>query len=1051
MPSGSPAPSDGVDSIPLALDLDIVDLPAPVQRKGDSPAAHNEPYHSNEPALELVDLPAPKAATKAPFKAPAKPAPAPVAAKPPTVSAPDFGQHDEDLIDLPAPVQSRAVADLPAPKGRALPDLPAPKAAAPEAEPEELDGLDLVEVESAEIAPKSEMPTLGLSLDEPELDDLPAPKPRGALGNELAPKSHDGESASLAPKADVTDLAPAALEVAPVRPGETTGPPSISTTRVSTSLAAPGSTPAEGFVPHDEPRPRRKVALFAGGGALLVLVLVGVGLGLFTNAGYFGARIINGERAAEQTSLTQARRLLANDTIGSYQKAVSQLGPYVEQPSDPAIIGVSVQASYALVRLGAVDARGADQLLAKLDANEEAAKSPDVQKARALRTLVSGRAADAKTQLETILAAAPADASALTYLGWALLDLGDLVAARDAFARAVAAEPKRVAAMYGSALLTERMGDGGAIDKYRAVLAASPDHFRAQLGVARGAGLHNAKPAEAITTLIDGPGKKAGKRELAEAWTSLGLISLAAARRDEARDQLRKAVALAPGAALAETALGQVECDLGQADSALPSLRKLVMAQPKNLDARLALVRALLEAHGDGLRDEAVTSLAPAVKEAPKNARVLYWQARLALSATPPDKNGALTKLTAALAADGKLIPAYMTEARTLASLGRTDDAVAALKKASDAVAGDPQLLTELGDGYFGLGRFSDAETQYRAALAVDAAQYRTMLSLGAALEAQNKLDDAQATYEAVRAKGTNVPGATEALARLLDKRGHSQDAWLLFRTALAEGPNPSSSLRMAAATTAYATKRFDDAQKLVDSVLKEDDRNIAALILGAKLSLESNHADDGLVLARRAASISDLPDGHLVLGRLLEKLGKLDAAVAEYQLAKHPPVEAEAVLGHARIMVHMGATKDALAELQSLAHDPHLRAPALLLMGDCLSDLQQTDRARHAYEDAVAADPSLGEAAFKYGRALHDAGRRPQAAEMLARALKLSGASAPYQAEALLLLGDVHRELKQNADAVRAYKHYLEVAPADAPERVEVTRQIGLLGGASE
>ena len=112
------------------------------------------------------------------------------------------------------------------------------------------------------------------------------------------------------------------------------------------------------------------------------------------------------------------------------------------------------------------------------------------------------------------------------------------------------------------------------------------------------------------------------------------------------------------------------------------------------------------------------------------------------------------------------------------------------------------------------------------------------------------------------------------------------------------------------------------------------------------------------------------------MLAKVLESTNKLDQAIAEYNLARRPPVEGEAQLGRARILVRMGATKDALSELEALAREPKLRAQALLLTGDCYADLQQADRARHAYEDAVKAAPTSGDAAFKLGRALSR--RRP-------------------------------------------------------------------------
>jgi tetratricopeptide (TPR) repeat protein len=217
---------------------------------------------------------------------------------------------------------------------------------------------------------------------------------------------------------------------------------------------------------------------------------------------------------------------------------------------------------------------------------------------------------------------------------------------------------------------------------------------------------------------------------------------------------------------------------------------------------------------------------------------------------------------------------------------------------------------------------------------------------------------------------------------------------------------------------------------------------------LVARTQVETGHPEEALPEARRAATLSDLPEAHLVLAKVLESMNKLDQAIAEYNLARRPPVEGEAQLGRARILVRMGATKDALSELNALARDPKLRAQALLLMGDCYTDLQQGDRARHAYEDAVHASPTSGDAAYKLGMAYHDAGRRRDTIAQLERALKLGGDKASYAPDAFLTIGDAYREGHENDAAVKAYRRYLELAPADAPARGEVQKHISILGG---
>jgi tetratricopeptide (TPR) repeat protein len=738
---------------------------------------------------------------------------------------------------------------------------------------------------------------------------------------------------------------------------------------------------------------------------------------------------------------------MADDTLGSYRKAAQSLQALVEaDPKATEAAAVAAQARLGAARLGvASELREADTTLGRI-VDEKAPELPDYQKAKALRAMVAGNFADARAKLGAVLAKAPADAGALAYLGWTELAAGDAAAADKAFARALAAEATRAAALYGDGVAKERLGDAAAAhDLYARALTRSPTHFGAAVGAARTGAKGNEAQA-AVQEIIDKRAPAAGPKEVGDAWATVGVLAERQGRRDEAEDRLKRALALDPDNAGARVALGRVQCELKHCADAVEPLKKLVAAQPSNLQARIGLTRALVETNDV---PAAAAMLAPAVKEAPKSATVLYWQARLLVAQAKPDREAALAKLKDAIAADPKFLPAYVAESSVFAALAQPDDAVAALQAAQAQAADDPELMIELGEAYLSLARPADAEARFRSALDKKPDARNARVDLGAALEAQNKLDEARAEYDKVAAEDAKYPGILERQAKLAVKQGRKDDAAKLFDEALKTG-TPTQSLRLAAGNLFLdpAIGRRDDARKLGEAVVADDERSAAAHLLIAKTQLENGHPEEALPEARRAATLADLPEANLVLAKVLESMNKLDQAIAEYNLARRPPVEGEAQLGRARILVRMGATKDALAELNALARDPKLRAQALLLTGDCYADLQQADRARHSYEDAVKAAPTSGDAAFKLGRAYHDSGRRRDTITQLEKALKLGGDKAPYAAEAFLVLGDAYREGHENDAAVKAYKRYLELAPVDAPARTEVQKHISILGG---
>src|SRR5262249_51537097 len=159
-----------------------------------------------------------------------------------------------------------------------------------------------------------------------------------------------------------------------------------------------------------------------------------------------------------------------------------------------------------------------------------------------------------------------------------------------------------------------------------------------------------------------------------------------------------------------------------------------VGAEPKNLDARLALVRAQLET---GRRDEAQASLAPVA--AVKDARVSFLTGRLLLTQTPPDREKALAAFKEAISRDGKMIGGYLAESTTLAQMARADEALEVLKQAETQASDDPPLMMQLGRAYLALGKPADAEARFRAALEKVPELADARISLGTALEAENK------------------------------------------------------------------------------------------------------------------------------------------------------------------------------------------------------------------------------------------------------------------------------------------------------------------------
>jgi len=1042
-------PDDGIDLPAPVSAMAGVDLPAPVQRPIVTPPPPSvvtpPPPPKTAPPPVTAKPPPPKVPPPPPVVTPPPPT---MTSAPPTIpSVPRF--DGPDAIDLPAPLRSSSAVDLDSPDEDDLALMPR-RAGAPPPAPS-----------SPGIPLDADGPALALDVDfsapaaaEPaDQPDLVAPRPAAREDDLLAPRA---EVMDVAPRSEVMDLAPVSetQEVAPVVPG----------TDVAPVGEARGKRPAKPDPRHHggdlvdgskrtgdvEPLPRRSrrglLLGVVGGGALLGAV--GVGMGLFTDTGFFGANLWSGKKREREAKIVAARKSLGDDTLAAYKRAAGDLHALLEEDAkNVEAQALEAEARLWAARLGATsEARTAENALDKIVADPKAAEAPDVKRAQALRLLVANKLADARAKLNAYLKEAPTDADALVALGTLELTAGDATAADGAFGRALAAEPTRAGALYGAAVAKERLGElAKAAELYKKAREKSASHAGALVGAARVAALSggDAQAARAqIDDLVQKRSAQLGSRELADAWATLGLIAARGGQTDEAEDRYKRAVQLDPSSTAARLGLARAQCDGGRCKEATGPLEKLVAEQPKEPRARLLLVRALVET---GQLDKAQTTFAPL--QSTKSADVAYWDGRLLAAKASPERDKAIARFEEAITLDAKYLPAYLAASRERAALGKSDEALQTLKRAEEKASGDAQMTLELGDAYLALGRAADAEARYRAVREKKPESVEAALGLGAALEAQNKDAEATALYDGLARAPTPPAGIAERQARLLAKAGKSAEAYAKYQEVL-KGGMATSTARLAAAELAVALGKPSEARDLVSAVVREDDRSARAHLIGARALVAAGSLPEALAEARRAATLSDSTEAHLELGRILEGLNKLDQAMTEYNLARRPPSEAQAALGRARILVRMGATKDALAELAALAKNPATRAAALILEGDAHADLRETDKARKAYEDAAKADAKSGEAAFKLGRALIDAGKRKPAITELERALKLVEDRAPWAAEAYLLLGDAHRESKETPSALKAYKRYLEIAPADAPPRNEVKKHIAVLGG---
>jgi tetratricopeptide (TPR) repeat protein len=232
-----------------------------------------------------------------------------------------------------------------------------------------------------------------------------------------------------------------------------------------------------------------------------------------------------------------------------------------------------------------------------MDALRRLREGERVHLLRGRRAFAAGDYEAAREAFQRAVEAEPGSAGARVDLSAALSELGRVDEALAELRTAVALEASGTAAHFTLALLLARRGDRfGAIHHLRLVLAAEPGDEAARLqlaGLLREAGLTDEALAELARVRSENPASEA-------AWLEEAAVLARAGRPREALDRLEQAHALWPESgfvahALARALAGSAELELRDGERAL-ELARWVVERAHTVDHAETLAMALAEA-----------------------------------------------------------------------------------------------------------------------------------------------------------------------------------------------------------------------------------------------------------------------------------------------------------------------------------------------------------------------------------------------------------------------------------------------------------------------
>lgn len=663
---------------------------------------------------------------------------------------------------------------------------------------------------------------------------------------------------------------------------------------------------------------------------------------------------------------------------------------------------------------------GLAALVAGDHAAAEAALAGDGSRVRLYRgwlRLAQGRAAEAKTEAEAVLAALPDEVGA-RHLSLAAQARLDAAASLPAIEAAVAKAPHPAL----RALLAATATAEGRVAIARAAVDALDPASTEDPGVRAWILVQRARVDAAqgdLDAAVAGLDQALALVPQVPATQEERIRALVAAKRfNDASSASSTLVRERPDDPEAQLLQAEVAIQSGDGDIALQLLEKLATTRPK--DPRVALARG--EVHAMRLEvDEGQAAFAAARALDPQDVRPAMGEAVLLSDAKRlPDALAVLEAARTAAEAAGRsrdVAQLWLAKAKLHLKARETNAALAALDQALAAVP-------------------TSNEAQLR----------RGVLRLEAGQAAEGRADLVE-----VFDRTGGFPGLAAPLGRLYVRDGDFEALERLVGARLRGESTPDELLAMGARLRLHQG-RTADARALLELALVRHPADWEAHMLLAQVLILEGNATEALAEIERARPPSPQPELMLQRGKILEFNGRHGDALPEYQraLALDPELD-EARFLHGRLLHYNGAHTKAIAELRKVLDAPRAKSapwyPEVWLNLGVAQEAQgKDDDAIASLEQATTLDPSLGEAWAQAGKFHGDHNRSAKAIAALEKAIEVGPESAHWFANALMDLGRAQAKAGKTADAKATLGRFATLAPADHTSRPEAERLLAEL-----
>lgn len=261
--------------------------------------------------------------------------------------------------------------------------------------------------------------------------------------------------------------------------------------------------------------------------------------------------------------------------------------------------------------------------------------------------------------------------------------------------------------------------------------------------------------------------------------------------------------------------------------------------------------------------------------------------------------------------------------------------------------------------------------------------------------------------------------------ALALHQQGRFDEAEALYRSILKQHPANADTLTLLGTIQAQRGE-LDDAIRLFESALSANPRQLMALSNRAVAYSQMGRHREALDDFDAAIKLkSDIPDLHLHRGNALAELKRYGEALKSYErVVGLNPGHAIAFNNHGNTLAELGRHEEALQSYdRATAADPDY-PEAHYNRGVTLKELGRRHEALRSYDRAIALVPDYAQAHYNRGLTLAEIKDHAQALDSLGRAVELN----PLDAETFVSRGSVLLELLRLDEALASFERAIEL-----------------------